>query len=140
MIVIQVRYKIQRFILDFTEFYDLVGTGKTCNNESVYTKNGCDGFLVSSLEECKERCSFNDNPPECPTSNVCKYVLWNPFGRICHFASDECNIILTESSSNMSSSSCNNIGCLMNNMQQMQQLWIKHYGVSSKFKYLHFKK
>ena len=101
------------YILDTTEYYQLVGTGKTCSEDSIYTNKGCNGFSGTSLEECKEKCSWNDNPTDCPNSNVCKYIIWEPMKNVCHFASDSCNEILTGGG------------------QPSRQLWVKHNGYSS---------
>lgn len=68
-----------------------------CSKDTTYTRNGCDGWKSTSLEECKSKCSRNDSPSGCQNGNTCRYVIWESNNKFkpgwCHLASDSCNII-----------------------------------------------
>ena len=78
--------------------------GKNCDNTSIYThdseKDGCDGWVQISLEDCKLKCDANAVPDGCigrtEPNKTCKFVIWheNPdhFSGRCYLADDSCQI------------------------------------------------
>ena len=45
-----------------------------------------------------DKCTNNESPPNCPQSNICKYVIWDsnsPYSPpdLCQLASETCDLI-----------------------------------------------
>ena len=73
---------------------------KMCRKASIFTRidgTDCDGWMKTSLMECKEKCSKNEIPTSCPHSNRnCSFIIWDdnpnwPPGW-CQLADSSCEI------------------------------------------------